>query len=145
MASFVIERKYDWPADRHFQAIIRYDELAEAMEGQARYQGLPAGEAVQGQCFDVNIKMLGWLPIGSWHIEVLERDDTALRLRSLEHGGAVKAWNHTITVVSTGEHSCLHRDALDIDAGWLTGLYTGMARRMYEKRHDQRQVLRSRP
>lgn len=142
-ASFTLERTYDWEADRHFAAIVRFDELAEAMQGQARYEGLPSGEAQPGQVFEVKIKLFGWLPVGSWRIEVLARDDEARRLASFESGGAVKSWRHTITVDALESGGCLHRDHLEIDAGWLTGLYERMARKMYERRHDQRMALRN--
>lgn len=141
-ATFTIEQAYAWDADRHFAAIVRYDELSEAMEGQASYAGLPEGEAQVGQVFEVRIKLMGWLPIGNWRIEVLERDDGRRILRSFESGGAVKSWRHTITVTPREEGGSVHRDALEIDAGWLTGLYAGMARRMYARRHAHRLRLR---
>ncbi len=141
-ATFIIEQAYAWDADRHFAAIVRYDELSEAMEGQASYDGLPSGEAQPGQVFEVKIKLMGWLPIGSWRIEVLDRDDGRRVLRSFESGGAVKSWRHTITVTPRDEGGCVHRDALEIDAGWLTGFYAGMAKRMYSRRHADRLRLR---
>lgn len=67
-ARFTIEQAYGWDADRHFAAIVQYDELADAMAGQARYDGLPSGEAVSGQVFEVKIKLFGWLTVGSWRI-----------------------------------------------------------------------------
>ena len=145
LETFAIEQAYAWDADRHFAAIVRYDELSKAMEGQASYAGLPEGEAQPGQVFEVKIKLMGWLPIGLWRIEVLERDDDRRILRSIESGGAVKLWRHTLTVTPRDEGGCVHRDALEIDAGWLTGLYAGMARRMYERRHADRLRLRVGP
>ncbi|MEQ8405348.1 MAG: hypothetical protein RKE49_09640 [Oceanicaulis sp.] len=140
-ARFTVERRYAMAADAHFACILNYDELAEAMEGQVSYDGLPSGEARPGQAFEVKLKLFGWLPIGTWRIEVMLRDDKARRLESFECGGAVKAWRHVITVQPDGQ-GCVHRDALEIDAGWLTGFYARTARRMYEKRHDLRATLR---
>lgn len=142
-AHFTIERRYAWDADRHFAAISQYDELQEAMTGQARYDGLPSGQAYTGQVFEVKITLMGWLPIGRWRIEVLECDCAKRVLRSLERGGAVRAWRHTITVEPLADGGCLHRDALEIDAGWLTGLYARTARNMYEKRHELRSQKRN--
>ncbi len=142
-ACFTIEERYDWDADRHFRAIICFDELAEAMDGTAHYDGLPEGEAVQGQVVDVKIKLFGWLPVGQWRMEVVERDDASLRLKSFECGGAVKAWHHTISVEALSGGDCLHRDTLEIDAGWLTGFYASIAKRMYRKRHVTRKALRA--
>ena len=140
---FTVEQRYDWNADQHFAAILRFDELADAMDGQVDYVGLPGGEATEAQVVEVKLKLFGWLPIGSWRMEVLERDDNRRCLRSSERGGAVKSWFHTITVTPLEDGGCLHIDHLDIDAGWLTGFYSGMARRMYQKRHAQRLALRS--
>ena len=141
-ARFAVTQHYDWDADRHFAAILHFDELAEAMEGQASYEGLPAGQAQVGQAFEVKIKLFGWLPMGSWRIEVIERDDDTRRLRSFECGGPVKAWRHTITVEPAENGGCIHEDALEIDAGWLTGVYGAMARRIYTRRHAQRSATR---
>lgn len=141
-AEFTVERRYALSADDHWARIVRYDELAEAMEGQVRYAGLPEGEIAEGQAYELKLFLFGWLPIGNWRIEVLERNDSERRVRSFECGGAVKAWRHTLTVEPDGQ-GCIHRDALEIDAGWLTGFYAKTARKMYEQRHDLRAKLRA--
>ncbi|WP_270375987.1 SRPBCC family protein [Marinicauda sp. Alg238-R41] len=140
-ATFTVERHYALSASEHWSRIMRYDELAEAMEGQVRYVGLPEGEIAEGQSYSLKLFLLGWLPIGSWHIEVLERNDAERRVRSFEQGGAVKSWRHTLTVTPDGT-GCIHRDTLEIEAGWLTGFYVRTARKMYEQRHDLRAHLR---
>ena len=86
-ATFTVERRYGLSADAHWARIVRYDELSEAMEGQVRYVGLPEGEIVEGQAYDLKLFMFGWLPIGRWRIEVLERNDSERRVRSFEQGG----------------------------------------------------------
>ncbi|MGJ3232846.1 MAG: hypothetical protein ACFE0P_13735 [Oceanicaulis sp.] len=141
-AVFIVERRYALSAHDHWARIVQYDELAEAMEGQVRYVGLPEGEIVEGQAYDLKLFLFGWIPTGRWRIEVLERNDAERRVRSFEQGGAVKSWRHTLTVTPHGE-GCIHRDALEIDAGWLTGFYAKTARKMYEQRHDLRATLRS--
>tara|TARA_R110002072_G_scaffold193739_1_gene350894 strand:+ start:718 stop:1170 length:453 start_codon:yes stop_codon:yes gene_type:complete len=138
----IIERDYVMDADAHFARIVRYDELSAAMGGQVRYEGLPEGEALAGQSFDLKLFLFGWLPMGRWHIDVIERDDRARRLVSRECGGIAKRHDHVLTVEPLPGAGCRHTDHLIVDAGWLTGFYARTARRMYEKRHDMRSALR---
>lgn len=136
-ARFTVSRRYSMPAAQHFAAVCDLDELRQAMAGRMTYEGLPGGPVRQGQRIEVRLKMFGWLPVGSWRMEVVERDDAALRLVSHEGGGAVKHWRHELQVTAEGS-GCVHEDRLEIEAGWLTGLYARMARRMYEDRHSAR-------
>ena len=138
----VIKRDYAMDADAHFARIVRFDELAEAMSSQVRYVGMPDGEAIEGQSFDLKLYLHGWLPLGDWHIDVIERDDKARRLVSREHGGIAKRHDHVLTVEPLPGAGCRHTDHLIVDAGWLTGFYARSARRIYEKRHDLRTSLR---
>ncbi|HAQ34308.1 MAG: hypothetical protein CMF74_03935 [Maricaulis sp.] len=139
----VIERDYAMEADAHFACVVRFDELAEAMAGQVRYEGMPEGEAVKGQSIDLRLFLYGWLPMGRWHIDVIDRDDAERLLESREHGGVAKRHDHVLTVTPLPGGGCRHRDHLIVDAGLMTAFYARSARRMYEKRHDLRQALRA--
>ena len=139
---FVVERHYAMSADQHFAEIVKFDELAEAMVGQVRYVGLPAGEAETGQSIDLRLYLWGWLPIGAWHISVCERDDQQRILRSSESGGVVKSMTHMLSVSPDGHGGCVHVDAIEVDAGLFTPWFARVARSMYEKRHDVRARLR---
>jgi hypothetical protein len=138
----IIERDYALDADAHFARIVRYDELAEAMSGQVRYEGMPEGEVTKGQSVDLKLFLHGWLPMGRWHIDVVDRNDAERRLESREHGGMAKRHDHVLTVTPLPGGGCRHRDHLIVDAGLMTGFYARTARRMYEQRHDLRQKLR---
>lgn len=140
--TFIVERDYALEADAHFAEIVKFDELAEAMSSQVTYQGLPPGEAYAGQSIDLKLFLYGWLPIGRWHINVIERDDLARRLVSREHGTMARRHDHVLTVEPLESGGCRHRDELTVDAGWRTGWYAKTARRMYEQRHDLRARLR---
>jgi hypothetical protein len=139
---FVVERDYALDADAHFAAVMRFDELAEAMSRQIRYEGLPQGDALAGQSIDLKLYLYGWLPIGRWHIDVIERDDAARRMVSHESGTMARQHDHVLTVEPLPGGGCRHRDELTVDAGWRTAWYARTARRMYEKRHDLRAKLR---
>lgn len=140
--TFIIERDYEMDADAHFAEIVKFDELAEAMSNQVTYFGMPEGEATPGQSIDLNMIMYGWLPIGRWHIDVIERDDAARRLVSHERGTLAKRHDHILTVEPLEGGGCRHRDEITVDAGFRTSIYAWTAKRVYEKRHRTRAKLR---
>lgn len=133
---------HDYPLDAAvlFARIVRYDELTDAMRGLATYEGMPDGEARVGQVFTVRVKLRGWLPTPPWTIEVIRRDDAAYVLASIEHGGPVKRWAHTIEIADA-PGGCTMRDTIDIDAGLFTSFYVGQANAMYRARHAARRKL----
>ncbi|MEZ5961594.1 MAG: hypothetical protein R3C30_14390 [Hyphomonadaceae bacterium] len=141
MATVQLSHDYPLSAAELFARIVRYDELTEAMRNIATYQGMPDGEAHFGQKFTVNVKLRGWLPTPPWTIEVVRRDDAARVLASIERGGPVKRWAHTITIQDKPGGGSTMRDVIAIDAGLLTGFYVGQARAMYEARHAARRKL----
>src|SRR5262249_47659994 len=53
-------------------------------------------------------------------IEVVEVDEATKTVRTHEHGGILKAWNHTLHVEPINERSCRYSDTVDIDAGIAT-------------------------
>lgn len=82
----------------------------------------------------------GWLlllhaiPLSRHTIHVVDLDQDARTIRSREHGGILRAWNHTLHVEPTGEHSCRYSDTVEIDAGPLTGLVALAAVGIYRYR-----------
>lgn len=139
----VVKLTHDYPLSPAalFARIVRYDELTEAMRRIATYEGLPAGEAQVGQCFVVKVRLRGWLPTPPWTIEVVARDDDSRLLQSLERGGPVKRWAHTIRIEDRPGGGSIMHDAIDIEAGLITGFYAAQARAMYLARHAARREL----
>jgi hypothetical protein len=82
----------------------------------------------------------GWLllfhvlPLSRHTIHVVEVDQATRTLRSREHGGVLRSWNHTLHVEPAGEGSCRYSDTVDIDAGPLTGLVALAAAGIYRYR-----------
>jgi hypothetical protein len=82
----------------------------------------------------------GWIwlfhvvPFSRHTIHLVEVDEIARRLRSNEHGGVLRAWNHTLRVEPAGEHRCRYSDTVDIDAGPLTGVVALAAAGIYRYR-----------
>ena len=112
--------------------------LAESMEGQITYEGLPTDPAFEGQVAEVKLKRWGWLPIGAWTIEVLRRDDEKYILESHEHGGIIRSFRHRLELVAIDERHTRYTDYLDMDAGLMTPLMFLIFRRTYERRQQVR-------
>ena len=54
-------------------------------------------------------------------------DEPARTLRSREHGGVLRTWNHTLHAEPAGDQRCRYSDTVDIDAGPLTGFIATLA------------------
>lgn len=82
----------------------------------------------------------GWLmafhviPAYRHTIEVTEVDEATGIIRTREHGGVLKAWNHTLHVEALQTDSCRYSDTVDIDAGLLTGAVVTIANGIYRYR-----------
>lgn len=87
------------------------------------------GETVSGWIF-----LFGVLPFSRHTLHCARIDDEAMTLRSQEHGGAVRSWNHDIVVTPLDERRCTYRDRIEIDAGPLTPVVAWWARSFYRFR-----------
>lgn len=95
-----------------------------------RTEKLRAGESGRGWLFALHV-----IPAYRHTIEVLEVDDSTRSIRTHEHGGVLRRWDHTLHVEPTGEHTCRYSDTVVIDAGPLTGLVALVATGLYRYRH----------
>lgn len=91
----------------------------------------------------------GWLmafhviPAYRHTIEVTEVDEATGTIRTREHGGVLKAWNHTLHVEALQADSCRYSDTVDIDAGFLTGAVVAIANGIYRYRQRRwRKLMR---
>jgi hypothetical protein len=70
----------------------------------------------------------GWLvafhvlPAYRHTIEIIDVDEATRTVRTHEHGGMLKTWNHTLHVEAVDANSCRYRDTIDIDAGPATAV-----------------------
>lgn len=82
----------------------------------------------------------GWLllfhviPLSRHTITIVDVDHSTRTLRTREHGGFLRAWNHSLHVEPVSERSCLYSDTVDIDAGILTGVVARVAVLIYRYR-----------
>jgi hypothetical protein len=95
-----------------------------------RSEALHPGERGTGWLFALHL-----IPAYRHTIEIVEVDEAGRTLRTHEHGGVLKAWNHTLHVEPVDERSCRYSDTVDIDAGVATGLVAALAVGIYRYRH----------
>lgn len=80
------------------------------------------------------VLLLHVIPLSRHTIHVTEVDHDTRTLRSREHGGPIRTWNHTLHVAPAGDGRCRYSDTVDIDAGPLTGLVARLAVGLYRYR-----------
>lgn len=82
----------------------------------------------------------GWLwlfhliPFSRHTMHLVEVDQTTRTMRTREHGGILRSWNHTLHVEPAGDQRCQYSDTVDIDAGPLTGVVALAAIGIYRYR-----------
>jgi len=67
-------------------------------------------------------------------VEIAEVDEATRTIRSHEHGGVLRAWNHTLHAEPIDDNRCRYSDTVDIDAGRLTALVAAIAVGIYRYR-----------
>jgi hypothetical protein len=94
------------------------------------------GETVVGWVF-----LFGVIPFSRHHLHIARVDDGHRILRSQEHGGLVRLWNHEIEVEPISESRCRYTDRIEIDAGLLTPAVVAYARAFYRLRQRRWRIL----
>lgn len=143
MRTIRLVHDYPYPARKVWDVAIDYDCVAEAMEGLVRFEGLPSGKVQAGQSITAMVSLFDRLPAQPYHMEVVEFDDTTMRLVSSEHGAGVKSWRHSLRVEAT-KAGCTLFDTIEIDAGWLTLPFSVWAKFLYKRRHKPRLTILAR-
>ncbi|HVF75278.1 MAG TPA: hypothetical protein VM938_09530 [Acidimicrobiales bacterium] len=83
----------------------------------------------------------GWLflfhvvPFSRHTINIVEIDHDTMTMRTNEHGGMIRAWNHTLHVEPLGAGRSRYSDTVEIDAGALTPVVCRVATGIYRYRH----------
>ena len=96
-----------------------------------RSEPVTAGEAGSGWLFAFHL-----VPAYRHTIEIVDVDEETRTLRTHEHGGVLRRWDHTLHVEPVSDGVCRYRDTVTIDAGRLTPVVAVMAVGIY--RHRQR-------
>jgi hypothetical protein len=74
-------------------------------------------------------------------IEIVEVDEARRTIRTHEHGGLLRSWDHTLQVEPVDTHSCRYSDTVDVDAGHATAFVAGVAAGIYRYRQRRWHTL----
>ena len=80
---------------------------------------VPGGFATAGATVSGRLWWLGVVPAWTHHLRVVAVD-APRELRTAEHGGPLRAWQHTLSFAATSPTTCDYTDAITLDAGPLT-------------------------
>jgi len=94
-----------------------------------RSEPLRAGESGTGWLVAFHL-----IPAYRHTIEVVGVDEATKTVRTHEHGGMLRAWNHTLHVEPVDERSCRYSDTIAIDAGPATALAATVANGIFRYR-----------
>lgn len=123
-----------------FLEALNFSEMTDAMSKIARYDGLPNQPAQQGQTYTVDITTLKIFKTKDYtmFIELLNKD--ACVLQSREKGGAIKMWDHRLSIRQEKDMA-IWTDDVTIEAGLITPMVAHFGAYIYKKRHLNRQAL----
>jgi len=88
-----------------------------------------AGEVGGGWLFALHV-----VPLHRHTIEVVAVDEQHRSIRTHEHGGLLRRWDHTLHVVPVADGRCRYSDTVEIDAGPLTPVVAAIAVGIYRYR-----------
>lgn len=129
MRSIRLETELPTSADRVWEAMLSPVTFLYVVRGLF---GMPAlaGRATplrEGERGSGWLWVLHVIPAYRHTIEVVEVDPATRTVRTREHGGVLRQWNHTLHVEPAGERRCRYSDVVDIDAGRLTPVAVAVA------------------
>ena len=88
----------------------------------------------QADCGSGWITIFHVIPLWRHTMQLVELNDTTRTMRSHEHGGTIKTWNHTLHAEPLGPDRCRYSDTVEIEAGAFTGLTVFTGRLIYRYR-----------
>lgn len=103
---------------------------------EGRTEPVRAGESGTGW-----IWLFGLIPFSRHTIHIADVDAETMTIRSREHGGLLRAWNHDLHVEPVGEDRCRYSDTVEIDAGVLTDVVAAIGVGLYRYRQRRWRML----
>lgn len=94
-----------------------------------RTDPIRVGESVTDRLYVFHV-----LPTYRHSIHVVDVDDSSRTIRTHEHGGILRSWDHVLRVAPLDESRCRYSDTVTIDAGRLTPFVATLAVAIYRYR-----------
>jgi hypothetical protein len=119
-----------------WEAVKQVDTLRYVTRGLLGFRSLgPIPQALApGDVLRVRLVFFHVIPAWTHEIRILAADDEAQRIETTEHGGAVRKWNHVITVEPAREDRTRYTDTIEIEAGPVTPIVWAYANLFYRYR-----------
>ena len=122
--------------ERAWETVKKVETLQYVTRGLLGFR--PLGEVretiAEGDVIRVRLFFFHVIPAWTHEIRIASVDDEARRIVTMEHGGAVRKWNHVIRIEPAPAGRTRYTDSIDIDAGMLSPLIRGYARLFYRYR-----------
>jgi len=115
--------------------------MTEAMSGIAHYEGLSDLIAQEGETYKVDVTFYKIFKTRGYEMFIEHLDKEACVLQSREKGGAIKMWDHRLSVRQDGE-LVIWTDDVEIDAGLITPFAARFGAYLYQRRHKHRMALK---
>ena len=136
METIHLETELDAPVDQVWDAMRRPDTFLYVVRGlfsmpklAGRTERFEAGEGGTGWLFAFHV-----IPVYRHTINVVSVDPVTHTIRTREHGGMLRVWNHTLHVEPTDGGRSRYADTVEIDAGRLTPVVVRGAREIFRYR-----------
>lgn len=120
-----------WTALKHpasFLYVIKGILRVPALEGRA--EPYREGESGSGWIFLFHV-----IPLHRHHATLEALDEETMTIKSREHGGFIRSWNHILRVEPLDATRCRYHDIVEIDAGSFTPVTAAFAKFLYRYRH----------
>jgi ligand-binding SRPBCC domain-containing protein len=124
------------PPERVWETLKKIDTLRYITRGLLGFRLLAPVSEDLGPGDVVRVRLLFFHVFPAWTHEIrISRVDEAERwIETTEHGGAVKTWNHRLSVEPADGDRTRYTDRIEIDAGPLTRLVWAYANLFYRYR-----------
>jgi hypothetical protein len=118
-----------------WEAVQKVDTLRYVTHGLLGFRPLDPIPArlSEGDVVRVRLLFFHFVPAWKHEIRIVHVDERERRIETAERGGAIRTWNHVITV-EPAPPGTRYTDAIEIDAGIMTPLVEAYAKLFYRYR-----------
>tara|TARA_B100000508_G_scaffold115566_1_gene94678 strand:- start:3742 stop:4182 length:441 start_codon:yes stop_codon:yes gene_type:complete len=131
-----VTSKFLASTDRVWELLQRSQTLVYVAEGVMTYDGedeLPERWEVGTE---VNLKpRLYGRSQGNHYVQFMEVNPAVRVIETMEWGGPITRWNHTMSLIEVSSNECEYTDAIEIQAGLMTIPVWAFAQFFYRHRH----------
>jgi len=91
--------------------------------------------------YSFGLVMNGFIPYGKHHLLFEAIDSNEYTIQTREYGLSVPTWDNYFEIIATSDSTCLVKDILEIQAGWLNWYVVPYAKDLLEGKHKRLEKL----